>query len=129
MKSGSLPRILDILLAVDGCSLMICFAQLCLFPGREKLTYPLYPIMFVAEFGLSLWLLIKGVKDLQFAQLSLFRSHKSHLRLRSRSYNPERWQTSFSQPWHPNSLKTYDLRLMGWALLVPEWRTRNDNHD
>jgi Domain of unknown function (DUF4386) len=63
IKSGFLPRILGVLLVLDGCSLIICFVQLCLFPGHEKLTYPLYPIMFVAEVGLSLWLLVKGVGD------------------------------------------------------------------
>ena len=62
-KSGFLPKILGILLIADGVSLLICFFQLWLFPGYEKMTYPLYPIMFVAEFGLSLWLIIKGVKD------------------------------------------------------------------
>jgi hypothetical protein len=62
MKSGFVPRILGILLVLDGLCLMICFFQLCLFPGHEKMTYPLYPVMFVAEFGLGLWLLIKGVK-------------------------------------------------------------------
>jgi hypothetical protein len=59
-KSGFLPRFLGVLLLLDGLSLMICFVQLCLFPGHEKLTYPLYPIMFIAEFGLSMWLIIKG---------------------------------------------------------------------
>ncbi len=34
--------------------------------GSRKLTYPLYPIMFVVEFGLSLWLLVKGVEDQKF---------------------------------------------------------------
>jgi len=62
IQSGFLPRILGILLILDGLSLMICFFQLCLFPGHEKMTYPLYPVMFIAEFGLALWLLIKGVK-------------------------------------------------------------------
>jgi Domain of unknown function (DUF4386) len=66
IKSGFIPRFLGVLLVLDGCSLMVCFVQLCLFPGHEKLTYPLYPIMFVAEFGLSLWLLVKGVKDQKF---------------------------------------------------------------
>jgi hypothetical protein len=61
-KSGFLPKILGILLIADGVSLLICFFQLWLFPGYEKMTYPLYPIMFVAEFGLSLWLIIKGVR-------------------------------------------------------------------
>jgi Domain of unknown function (DUF4386) len=62
VKSGFLPRILGILLVLDGLCLLISFFQLCLFPGHEKLTYPLYPVMFIAEFGLALWLLIKGVK-------------------------------------------------------------------
>ena len=62
-KSGFLPRFLGVLLLLDGLSLMICFVQLCLFPGHEKLMYPLYPIMFIAEFGLAMWLIIKGVKE------------------------------------------------------------------
>jgi hypothetical protein len=62
-KSGFLPRILGILLIADGVSLLICFFQLWFFPDYEKMTYPLYPVMFVAEFGLSLWLIIKGVRD------------------------------------------------------------------
>jgi len=62
VKSEFLPRILGILLILDGLCLLICFFQLCLFPGHEKMTYPLYPVMFIAEFGFALWLLIKGVK-------------------------------------------------------------------
>jgi hypothetical protein len=62
IKSNFLPRLLGILLILDGASLWICFFQLCLFPGYEKMTYPLYPVMFIAECGLALWLLIKGVK-------------------------------------------------------------------
>jgi hypothetical protein len=61
-KSDFLPRFLGILLVLDGVCLSICFFQLCLLPGYEKWTYPLYPVMFIAEFGLALWLLIKGVK-------------------------------------------------------------------
>jgi hypothetical protein len=70
-KSGFLPRFLGVLLLLDGLSLMICFVQLCLFPGHEKLTYPLYPVMFIAEFGLAMWLIIKGtsVKRLRAANL------------------------------------------------------------
>ncbi len=62
-KSGFLPRILGVLLLLDGLSLIICFIQLGLFPAYQKLTYPLYPIMFIAEFGLAMWLIIKGVKE------------------------------------------------------------------
>ena len=64
-KSGFLPKILGILLIADGVSLLICFVQLWFFPGYEKMTYPLYPIMLIAELGLSLWLIIKGVKEEQ----------------------------------------------------------------
>jgi len=60
VKSCFLPRILGMLLIIDGFCLLICFFQLCLFPGHEKLTYPLYPVMFIAECGFALWLLIKG---------------------------------------------------------------------
>lgn len=63
LKSRYLPRIWGFLLIADGVSLLICFVQLCLFPGFQKWTYPLYPIMFVAEVGTALWLLIKGVKE------------------------------------------------------------------
>ncbi|HMD76785.1 MAG TPA: DUF4386 domain-containing protein [Terracidiphilus sp.] len=63
IKSGFLPRILGVLLLLDGLSLMLCFIQLCLFPAYQKLTYPLYPVMLIAELGLALWLIIKGVKE------------------------------------------------------------------
>lgn len=63
IKSRLLPKIFGILLIVDGCRLMICFFQLWFFPGHERWTYPLYPVMFIAEFGLALWLAIKSVKD------------------------------------------------------------------
>jgi hypothetical protein len=69
-KSGFLPRILGVLLLLDGLSMLICFIQLCLFPGHEKLMYPLYPIMFIAEFGLAMWLIIKGVKEQKMASSS-----------------------------------------------------------
>ncbi len=62
LKSGFLPRFLGILLICDGCAVLLCFFQIFLFPGYEKIMYPLYPVMFIAEFGLSLWLIIKGVK-------------------------------------------------------------------
>ena len=61
-ESRFLPKTLGVLLICDGIALLICFVQAILFPGYEKMTYPLYPVMFIAEFGLALWLLIKGVK-------------------------------------------------------------------
>lgn len=63
IKSRLLPKIFGILLILDGISLMISFVQIWFFPGYEKWTYPLYPIMFIAEFGLGLWLAIMGVND------------------------------------------------------------------
>ncbi len=63
IKSHFLPKVFGILLIADGFSVLICFFQLCLFPGHEKLTYPLYPVMFIAEFGFALWLLIMGAKE------------------------------------------------------------------
>ncbi len=62
LRSGFLPKILGILPILDGFCLLICFFQIFLLPGYERMTYPLYPVMFIAEFGLTLWLLIKGVR-------------------------------------------------------------------
>ncbi len=71
LKSGFLPRILGILLILDGICLLICFFQACLFPGYERIGYPLYPVMFIAEFGLALWLLVKGVKEQEYASVEV----------------------------------------------------------
>lgn len=63
IKSRLLPKVIGILLILDGISLMICLTQMWFLPGYEKWTYPLYPVMFIAECGLGLWLAIAGVKD------------------------------------------------------------------
>ncbi len=62
-KSGFLPRILGIMLIIDCFAILIWVFQFFFFPGYAVITYLLYPIMFIAEFSLSLWLLLKGVKD------------------------------------------------------------------
>jgi len=62
VKSRMVPKILGVLLFLDGSALLVCFVQLNIFPGYEKWMYPLYPIMLIAELGLGLWLAIKGVK-------------------------------------------------------------------
>ncbi len=62
ITSRLLPKVFGILLILDGISLMICFVQMWFFPGYEKWMYPLYPVMFIAEFGLGLWLAIMAVK-------------------------------------------------------------------
>jgi hypothetical protein len=62
IKSRLLPKVFGILLILDGISLMICFVQTWFYPGYEKWMYPLYPVMFIAEFGLGVWLAIVAVR-------------------------------------------------------------------
>jgi len=62
-KSGSLPKILGILLIVDCFGLLIYVCQRFLLPGYDLISYPCLAVSFIAEISLSLWLLIKGVKD------------------------------------------------------------------
>lgn len=62
-KSGFLPRWLGILLTADFVSVMIWFFQFFLLPGYDIITYPGLVISFIAEFSLSLWLIIKRVND------------------------------------------------------------------
>jgi len=61
-KSGFLPKILGILLIVDGFGLLICVFQFFLLPGCEVISVPFMAVSFIAELSLTLWLLIKGVK-------------------------------------------------------------------
>jgi hypothetical protein len=62
-KSGFLPKVLGIVLMVHCVAWLATFLQFFLFPGFDAITYVSYPLGFIAEFGLSLWLLIRGVKD------------------------------------------------------------------
>jgi len=62
-KSGFLPKILGIFLIVDFFGLLIYVCQRFLFPDYTVIAYPCWVIGFIAELGLTLWLLIKGVKD------------------------------------------------------------------
>jgi len=61
-KSGSLPRFLGVLLIVDGFAVLIWFLQALLLPAHQAISYPGLAVSFVAEVGLALWLLVKGVK-------------------------------------------------------------------
>lgn len=61
-KSGFLPKALGILLMVDCVAILIWFFQFFLLPNYPIISYPCWAISFLAEFGISLWLLIKGVK-------------------------------------------------------------------
>jgi hypothetical protein len=61
-RSGFLPRLLGLLLVLDGIAILIWFLQALLWPDYEAIIYPGLIVSFVAEVGLGLWLLAKGVK-------------------------------------------------------------------
>ena len=61
-KSGLLPRVLGVLLIVDFAGILFRFFQFFLLPGHDTIAYPGLVASLVAEFSLSLWLLIMGVK-------------------------------------------------------------------
>lgn len=70
-KSGFLPKLLGIILMVHGVGWLMTVCQYFLFPGYEVITYLTYPLGFIAEFGLTLWLLIKGVNIEQWEKHAL----------------------------------------------------------
>jgi len=61
-KSRFLPRFLGVLLMLDGVGCLIWFLQGLLAPALRTITYPGLAVSFVAEVGLALWPLVKGVK-------------------------------------------------------------------
>jgi hypothetical protein len=60
--SRFLPRILGVLLVLDGFADLFWFFQGLLLPTHPALSYPSWALSFIAEFGLTVWLLVKGVK-------------------------------------------------------------------
>jgi hypothetical protein len=67
-KSGFLPRFLGVILMVHCVVWLMSTLQFFLFPGFigipfVGITYLSYPLGFISEFGLSLWLLIMGARD------------------------------------------------------------------
>ena len=62
-KSGILPKVLGILLIIDFFGVLIWFFQFFLLPGYAMITYPGIVASAIAEFSLTLWLLIMGAKD------------------------------------------------------------------
>jgi hypothetical protein len=62
-KSGFLPKILGIFLIADFFGQLIFVMQRFLLPGYAAISYPCLVVGFIAELSLTLWLLIKGVKD------------------------------------------------------------------
>jgi hypothetical protein len=70
-KSGFLPKILGIVLMIHCVGWLMTFLQYFLFPSYSGITYVTYPLGFITEFGLSLWLLIMGVKSQKIASQAL----------------------------------------------------------
>ena len=64
-KSRIVPRAIGILIILDFFAVMIWFLQYFFLPDYRLLSYPGLAISLVAEFSLSLWLLIMGVKYTQ----------------------------------------------------------------
>jgi hypothetical protein len=60
-KSGYLPRFLGALLVLDGIAVLVWFLQALLLPDYPAIRYPGIIVSFIAEVGLALWLLVKGV--------------------------------------------------------------------
>lgn len=61
LHSGFLPRFLGWLLLLDGVTVLVWFLQALLAPAYPAISYPSWAIGFIAEVGLALWLLVKGV--------------------------------------------------------------------
>jgi hypothetical protein len=62
-RSRFLPRFLGVLLMLDGVAVMIWFLQALLLPAYPAIRYPGLVVSFLAEVGLALWLLVRGVKS------------------------------------------------------------------
>ena len=61
-RSRFLPRALGVLLVLDGIAVLVWFVQALVFPEYKALTYPGLAVSFVAEVGLALWLLVRGIE-------------------------------------------------------------------
>jgi hypothetical protein len=61
-KSRFLPRFLGVLLVLDGVAVLVWFLQALLLPDYPAIHTPGLVVSFIAEVGLGLWLLVKGVK-------------------------------------------------------------------
>ena len=70
-KSGFLPKILGIVLMTHCATWLMTSLQFFLFPGFDAIHYLSYPLGFIAEFGLTLWLLIMGVKEQKPASIEV----------------------------------------------------------
>jgi hypothetical protein len=70
-KSGFLPKLLGVLLMADFLAVLMWFLQFFLFPGFEAISYPGMAVSFIAEIGITLWLLIKGVDVERWKKVAL----------------------------------------------------------
>jgi hypothetical protein len=62
LRSTFLPRVLGMLLGIGGLSyVIVCFANFLLPLVGARLTPFIFPVAFVAEGSLAVWLLVKGV--------------------------------------------------------------------
>jgi hypothetical protein len=61
-KSGILPKFLGVLLLLDGFAVLLWFFQGILLPDYPAISYPGLALSFIAEVGLGLWLLVRGIK-------------------------------------------------------------------
>jgi hypothetical protein len=66
-RSGFLPRFLGVLLVLDGFAVLTWFLQALLWPAYEAI-YPGLMLSFVAEAGLGLWLLVRGVQVVDISE-------------------------------------------------------------
>jgi hypothetical protein len=62
-KSGFLPKALGVLLMLDFLAVLVWFFQYFFLPSYPAISYPGFAVSFLAEVGLTLWLLIMGAKD------------------------------------------------------------------
>lgn len=62
-KSGFLPKLLGVLLLLDGVAILVWFFQATLLPDYPALSYPGWALSFVAEVGLGLWLIVRGINE------------------------------------------------------------------
>jgi hypothetical protein len=70
-KSGFLPRVLGILLIIDGFAMLIWFLQFFFLPGYEVISTLCLAEGLVAEGLLCFWLLVKGVNVEQWEKRAL----------------------------------------------------------
>jgi hypothetical protein len=61
--SRLIPRPLGVLLMLDCPAILLWFLQHFLLPGRDGLVWPCYALSALAEFSLTFWLLVRGVKS------------------------------------------------------------------